>query len=172
MSPGFESPCGYLACMLIHLCAMDSPNSPLWGISCSLLNTYPQMGDADFRCALWTIKQQNPYKCECVVEILLFPYKHPILGYDRHYSWTFLIRKLEHVQELVGLELLTICAIAARLLLRIIFPNFNFQDWYMFKEKMKYSPGQPICCSLPSHNLKNISATIQKWGRDVTLLTS
>ena len=37
--------------------------------------SYPKIGDASFKCALWTFKQHLALKCECVMELLLFCYK-------------------------------------------------------------------------------------------------
>ena len=36
---------------------------------------YPKIGNSNFKCTLWTFKQQLALKCECFVEFLLFSYK-------------------------------------------------------------------------------------------------
>ena len=40
------------------------------------LKSYPEIGNANFKCALWTFKQQLALNYEHVVEFLLFSYKH------------------------------------------------------------------------------------------------
>ena len=45
------------------------------------VQTYPAIGDANYKCTLWTLTQHLTWKCEHVVEFLLFSCKLYLSGY-------------------------------------------------------------------------------------------
>ena len=53
----------------MHYCWPSTYQGETW-------SPYPEIGNTNFTCALWTFKQQWAPKCLCVVEFLLFSNKH------------------------------------------------------------------------------------------------